>query len=216
MTEKEITVKGIIAGSFPYGEYGKRLILLTDALGKVTAFAKGAAKQTSKIIGLSRLFTCGEFVLSEGAGAYGVHGIRVIDSFEEISTLPESAFLGQYVLETASYYTKEGIAETDAKSMLNLVYVTLSALREEALPAELLRRIYELRLLRQEGIYEEAPAMKTAIAGAAWNYVLNCPLSHLFDKEKWDLCEETGSFTESVRILWEKEAGHRFKTAEFL
>ena len=41
---EELTVKGIILATAPQGEYGRRINLLTDRLGRITVFASGAAK----------------------------------------------------------------------------------------------------------------------------------------------------------------------------
>ena len=213
--EKEICVKGIILGGFPYGEYGKRLIILTDRLGKVTVFARSMAKQNSKMIGIGRIFTSAEFLLSEGKGAYSLHGAKVIDAFEEIAAMPEVSFTAQYVLEVADYFAKEGMAEADAKAMLNLIFVTLAALRNGELEAPLIRRIFELRMLVQEGIWYEHPEIVSEDSEVCWNYAVHCPLSHLYDSGAWKT-RGTDDFRESVSLIMAKEVSHHFRSAELL
>lgn len=213
--DNSVTVKGIIAGSFPYGEYGKRLIILTDQFGKISVFAKGIAKTNSKLIGASRIFTLGEFTLTKGKEAYTLIGAKVLDSFSELTADADSAFLGQYVMEAGAYFLREGIPEKDAKSMLNLIYVTLSALRNKKIPEGILRRIFELRLLKEEGIYTEHPVISTEDSEACWKYTLGSPLSALYDPKKWSECG-TEEFCESVRRLMEEEVPHRFLSAELL
>ena len=215
MVKGEETVKGIVISCFPQGEYGKRLILLTDKYGKITVFATGAAKQGSKIIGASRPFTCGEFTLCEGKGAKNLHGVNVINSFEEIPLDPDTAFYGSYILETADFFAREGMTEHDAKNMLNLIYVTLSALSGHELSSVLIRRIYELRLLVHEGTYTEEPEIRSTECLLQWQYAVKSPLSKLFSAEFWKVCV-SDDFIMSAAQLFNKEVPHKFNSVEFL
>lgn len=232
MVENEITVKGIILAVYSQGEYGKRISLLSDNYGKITVFAQGAAKQKSKIIGACRPFVCGEFTLAKGKDAWNLHGVQVMESFEEIPLHPEAVFLGTYFLEVASYFSEEGITPEDARNRLNLLYVSLSALRkaayakdrEERFPMEMIRRIFELRLFVQEGIYTEDPCEGGDACKAYWRYAIRSPLSKLFDGIEWkDLLSADGKLTEtgesfvySVRHLKNTQLEHRFKSEELL
>lgn len=215
MIKGEETVKGIIIGCFPQGEYGKRLLLLTDKFGKITVFAQGAAKQGSRIIGAVRPFTCAVFTLCEGRGAKNLHGIEVIDSFENIPLDPDTAFLGGYILEAAGYFAREGMAEQDAKNMLNLLYVTLKALSEHLLAPVLIRRIFELRMLLLEGLYTQKPVYASDESLAEWSYVLKSPLSKLYSEDVW-ADADTEDFIRSAGFLFSREVPHRFNSADLL
>ena len=61
MTE-EITVKGIVLSVSPQSEYNKRVMLITDRLGKICVFAQGSAKQNSKLIGKLRPMTAASLI----------------------------------------------------------------------------------------------------------------------------------------------------------
>lgn len=215
MVKGEETVKGIILSSFPQGEYGKRLTVLTDKYGKITVFAAGAAKQSSKLIGSVRPFTCGEFTILEGKNARNLHGIKVISSFDEISTDPETAFYGSYILEAAGWFAREGMTEQDSRNMLNLMYTALRALSAHELPAVLIRRIFELRLLVHEGTYTSEPSDVTEESLRQWLYVIRCPLSALFSGECWNK-GSTESFIASAAHLFHQEVPHKFNSEIYL
>ena len=194
----ETLVKGIVLACFPQGEYGKRIVLLSDMLGKITVFASGAAKQTSKIIGAVRPMTAAEFSLGEGRGAKSIHGVNVIDAFDEVSMDPETAFYGMYFLELTDYFGTEGMAEEDAKRMLNLLFLALAALRRKELSPELVRRMFELRMLVHEGLYTETAGTAVAAAEALWRYCIAAPLSKLFDRENMAACLSPGGSLQSA------------------
>ena len=228
MKQEEITVKGIILAVYPQGEYGKRISLLSDRFGKITVFAGGAAKQTSKIIGACRPFVCGEYTLAGGKNAWNLHSVKVMESFDRITEDPDSVFTGAYVLEFASYFTEEGMTGEDAKAVLNLLYVTLQALKEGAegsgkLPAELIRRVFELRMLKLEGIYTEEPHEKEETVMQLWDYAIRSPLTGLYDSGAWSriladgvLTEAGNGFVYSVKHLKNSQVEHRFKSEELL
>ena len=231
MKENEISVKGIILSVYPQGEYGRRVSLLSDRFGRITVFAQGAAKQTSRIIGACRPFVCGEFTLAQGKNAWGLHGVSVIESFGEIPLYPDTAFLGSYFLELADYFSAEGMTEEDTKKRLNLLYVALRSLKEKSMgitriPAELQRRIYELRMLVQEGTYTELPENGGTGAAGIWRYVIASPLSGLFRRELWpengtagtdeQLSPAEEEFCEAVDRLRKRMIGFRFRSEELL
>lgn len=212
----EILVKGIVLACVPQGEYGKRIVILSDTLGKITVFASGAAKQTSKIIGAVRPMTAAEFTLGEGRGAKSIHGISVMDAFDEISTDPETAFYGMYFLELADYFGTEGMAEEDAKQMLNLLFLALSALRKKELSPETIRRMFELRMLVHEGLYTEDSGTDDASVEALWKYTLASPLSGLFDAETVRPVLSSAEFSDAVKHLMNREVPVKFRAASLL
>ena len=216
MIQTETTVKGIVLGAFPQGEYGKRIVILSDTLGKITVFASGAAKQTSKIIGAVRPMTAAEFTLGEGRGAKSIHGVSVMDAFDEISTDPDTVFYGMYFLELADYFGAEGMAEEDAKQMLNLLFLALSALRKKEFSPETIRRMFELRMLVHEGLYTETSGTDDASAEALWKYTLASPLSWLFDAVTVRPVLSSAEFSDAVKHLMDREVPVKFRAASLL
>lgn len=243
----------------PQGEYGRRLTLLTDRLGKVTVFAQSAAKPKSHLTGLSRPMTCAEFLLAKGKTAYNLHGANLIASFDGLSQSLEASCYGMYFLELLSYFSQEGMEEGEAKRLLNLTFLALTALKEvidmqagaqskaphtengseadkeppkdgraggaavhggEAVFSyELIRRIYELRLLVIEGEYTEMPPQKSdAETSALWESVTKGKLSALFFAPFYEtLSEETkNAFCVQVQIALKRFVPLKFKSLEVL
>lgn len=214
---EEIEVKGIIISTAPQGEYGRRIRMLTDKLGKITVFAKGAAKAKSRIIGATRPFTCAGFRLLRGRGdAYSICGTDIIDSFDELSFDFDASVYAMYVLETGEYFSAEGMPEEEAKQLLNLIYVSLDALRKGRLDHELIRSIYELRLLVLQGQYTLAPAHGSRDGTLRlWQNTLSAPLTALYSCTETDEAD-ADEFRISVRQLFDRQTGHRFRALEVL
>ncbi len=235
---EEIIARGMILAAAPQGEYGRRLTVLTDRLGKITVFASGAAKAGSRLMGKIRPFTAAELKLAKGRGAYNIHGAEVIDAFEELPLDPDIAMYGFYVLELADFFSVEGMEETEAKELLNLSFMALSALREKELRPELIVSLLKLRLLKLHGEYTETPPLifasgqKDVIirennnAGAEgtcsadtltaqWRSVLSAPISKLFNAKTLTKTD-TAELEKNIEHLFKKQIPHKFKTARLI
>ena len=148
---QSINVTGMILSATPIGEYDKRIVILTKEKGKISAFAKGARRQNSPLMGVTNPFCFGEFQLYEGRTSHNVMQAQISNYFMEFSSDFEGAYYGFYFMEIADYYTKE---YNDEKQMLKLLYQTLRALASGKINRELVRYIYELKTLVING---EAP-----------------------------------------------------------
>lgn len=147
-----LVLKGMVIKSSDVGEFDKRLVILTKERGKITAFAKGARRPKSMLMSATRLFAFGEFELYEGKSAYNVQRVEISDYFTEISDDIETMCYGSYFLELADYFSKEGV---EGLQILNLIYKSLKALNNKRIPNELVRYIYELKLMVINGEYPE-------------------------------------------------------------
>ncbi len=138
----------MIISSMPIGEYDRRLEILTDSLGRISAFARGARKPNSSFVSASRVFAFGEFDLYEGKSAYSLNAARISNYFEELSNNVDITYYGFYFLEVAKYFSRENI---NALDMLKLLYQSLRALSVDSIDNKLVKAIYELKMLDING-----------------------------------------------------------------
>ena len=142
----------MILSATPIGEYDRRVVILTKERGKISAFAKSARRQNSVLMGMTNPFTFGEFTLYEGRTSYTLVQANISNYFMELSSDFEGAYYGFYFMEFADYYAREFNDETET---LKLLYQTLRALSSKKIPFELVRCIFELKMLVINGEYPE-------------------------------------------------------------
>jgi len=207
-----VEVYGIIIGIQPVGEYDKRVVLLTKERGKISAFARGARRQGSGLMGVTQVFACGRFRLREGRDSYTLFAAQIDNYFDPLRKDVESTCYGTYFLELAEYYSRESMSEPQ---MIKLLYLALVALSRPALPHPLTRRVYELRLMKIDGQYDQAPpAPHGETAEFTWNYVLTQPLEKLFTFALTD--EVFAEFEQSVDLSIRKYVDRKMNSLEVL
>ena len=88
-------------------------------------------------------FVYGKFLLFEGKH-YSINGAEVEDYFDDIRKDLDNLYRAFYFCEMADYLTAEG---NDELAIMQLLYVSLQALRKGSIPPELVQVIYELKIL---------------------------------------------------------------------
>lgn len=154
----QITVTGMVLAATPIGEYDRRVVLLTKERGKISAFARGARRPNSALVGVTSPFSFGQFTVYEGRTSYTLMSASISNYFETLRSDVEGAYYGFYFLDLANYYGREANDET---ILLKLLYQTMRALVNPKLPNSLIRYIYELKVITING---EGPQMFECIS----------------------------------------------------
>lgn len=148
-------VTGMVLSAMPVGEFDRRIVLLTKERGKISAFAKGARRPNSPLTGVTRAFVFGTFQVYEGRTSYNIKQAEITNYFESLLTDYDGVCYACYFAELADYYGRENL---DASVMINLLYAAVRAVINPNIPNQLIRYIYELRLIAING---ENPDMFT-------------------------------------------------------
>lgn len=139
----QMVLTGMVLSTAPIGEYDRRVVLLTKEQGKIAAFARGARRPNSPLVGAVNPFAFGEFTVYAGRNSYTIQSANISNYFAELRSDMLGAYYGFYFLEFAEYYTKEA---NDEREMLKLLYQTLRALLNPHIPNKLIRYIFELKV----------------------------------------------------------------------
>lgn len=210
------SVTGLILKAEPFGEYDRRVVMLTRERGKIAAFAKGARRQGSRLLASTNPFCFGEFRLYEGRTSYSISEASIQNYFAPLREDFENACYGMYFLEVMDYYTREN---NDEKEMLKLLYQSLRALCHKNLDNQLVRYIFEIKALALNGEYPGLPKDKSyeesTVYAAA--FIVGTPVEKLYtftvtEKVLKELQEITDEFRKrfidrnfkSLEILIEK------------
>lgn len=143
-----IMVTGMVLSSMPVGEFDRRIVLLTKERGKISAFAKGSRRMNSPLMGITQPFVFGRFEMYEGRTSYDIRKADISYYFTEVTNDYEAVCYACYFAEMADYYGRENL---EASGMLNLLYITLKALGKPAISNELIRYIYDLKIISING-----------------------------------------------------------------
>lgn len=147
--KEKVMLHGMVLSTTLVGDYDKRLVILTRERGKITAFSKGARRPGNAMMGVCQPFTFGSFTLFEGYDAYRLVSAEVKDYFSEVKEDIESVCYATYFCEFAEGLTVEGIGDIH---MINLLYVSLKALSKKEITNELVRVVFEMKMLALEGM----------------------------------------------------------------
>ncbi len=206
-------VTGMILQAQPMGEYDRRVLVLTKERGKISAFAKGARKTTSKLSARTTPFCFGTFKLYEGRNSYTLVDADISNYFEQFRMDFEGSMYGMYFMEVADYYTREN---NDEKDMLLLLYQSLRALTLEQLPNDLVRYIFEMRTLVVNGEFPGILHPDTLLKDTCYaiDFIVKTDIAHLFTfVVSEDVLMQLGLCVGEYR---EKYIGRKFKSLDIL
>ena len=171
-------VLGLVLKATPIGENDKRVVLLTSKIGKITAFARGARRQNSQLLGATMPFAFGEYTIYEGRSSNTLVSGSVQNHFSKLYEDLNASYTGMYLLEFADYYTHE---YNDEKQMLGLLYQSLRALESDAIPNALVRCVFEWRTFVINGEYPDISRLRLSeSARYALQYITEVRIEKLY------------------------------------
>ena len=160
----------MVLRSTPAGEYDRRVVLLTRERGKISAFARGARKPGSPLMGPASPFAFGTFRVYAGRSSYLLLEARIDEYFRELRADVVAACYASYFTEVSDYVSREN---QDGSAQLLLLYQALQALRTPQLSARLTRCVFEIRTVILQGEYPGLPP------GDAMHPAARMALSHI-------------------------------------
>lgn len=202
-----INLCGMILETGPVNDYDRRLVILTKERGKITAFANGARRQGNKMMAATNPFCFGNFKLYEGKTAYNLIDVEVLSYFEELREDFEGAYLGMYFLELAGYYAREN---NDELELLKLLYQSIRAIVKPNISNELVRSVYEIKILCINGIFPGVPNDRNYLPGTirTIDHIVNSKVESLFT---FAVNDEILGELKNINIIYSK----RFYDKEF-
>ena len=212
-TMESLELTGVVLYAQPLGEYDKRLVILTGDRGKITAFAHGARRPNSPLMAACNPFVFGSFTVIPGRNAYTLRSVKAANYFTELAAAQPGIYYGFYFLELASFFSAE---EMEARETVNLIYVSLRAILKGNVPLEFLRRVYECRILSENGVFAP-PQERGSMEESAW-YALRftslCKLSELYSFRLSGKAEE--DYTEYVEKMMRRAVDRPMKSLALL
>lgn len=158
----QIKVMGMVISSSPVGENDKRIVLLTKEKGKISAFARGARRPGNRLMAASDSFAFGAFYLIAGRDSYTVVNAEISNYFRELAGDVAMTYTAYYFVELAGYFAVEN---QDGSQLLNLIYAAFKAMLGKKMDIELVRYVYELKLLQLNGEYPDFFACRSCGGG---------------------------------------------------
>ena len=207
-----ILLTGMVLQAGPIGEYDKRVVILTKERGKISAFAKGARRQNSRLMAGTNPFSFGTFKVYEGK-SYTIIETDISHYFEDLRMDFEAVCLGMYFLEYADYYTREN---NDEKEMLKLLFQSLRAISSKALNHELVRYIFEIKAMVVNGEFPGMPNDSGLSESGVYTmeYIVSSPIEKLYTfAVSKEVLKEVGQLADMYR---KRYIDRNFKSLDIL
>ena len=150
-----LTVRGLVLRVVPFRDYDKLVTVLTEDRGKLFFSANAVRSIVNPNSAACNPFTFSEFVLREKQDRYYLSKAQVLKQ-------PLGYNCGVKALAVASYFAElcedVGRDEEGARICLYLLMNALSLLKKEDRPVELIKAIFELRLISALGFLPQLDA----------------------------------------------------------
>ena len=143
-----LTTKGIVIKEQTIGEHDKLVTILTEDNGVIRAFVTKAKNIKNKFLSVTELFAFSRLQIYSGREKYIINNGEVIDLFFDIRNDLEKLALAQFFCEVVFVINPDNI---QSSSILRLLLNCLSFLSKGSKGPELIKAIFELRILTISG-----------------------------------------------------------------
>lgn len=206
-----LKLNAVVIGERDYREYDKLLTLLTEERGKIKVYAFNIRKANAKNIGKTRLFTFGVFEIREDRDSYQLENVVLKKSFDDLSNDYDNTCYASYFIELADYF---GLENVESYDIYRLLYYTFKALIDKKVPAKLIRRVYELKVLKYQGEYKKSDSLfvDNTTLKYTWDFILNTLPQKLYTFKLSDQIFKL--FDDEMSIEMRDKVGKKFKSLE--
>lgn len=134
----------VVLKESPFGENGKRLVVLAKDLGKITVSAKGAKSAKSRLSAPTQLFSYSSFVSFKNRNFYNMVSGEIIESFYAVRSDMDKFAYGSFICEL----TEKAIPEDmENNAVLHLMLITFAVIAQTDFSPRLASVIFEIKLL---------------------------------------------------------------------
>lgn len=143
-----IKTNGVVIKTQDYKENDKLVWMYTEKLGKVTAIARGAKRNKSKLFAITLPLCYGDYMIFKGKNLSNLQEGKIISSFQGLMSNLDKLTYSSYLCELIDIALMEGESN---RWLYKEFITTLYLLDTDAIDYELLIRSFELKLLKATG-----------------------------------------------------------------
>lgn len=143
-----LSMKGLVLRETPAGDKGRFIDLLTEELGVVTVFVRGAKKVAGKSTAATQLFSYADFCIEHSRERYYYQSAKPIRIFYQLRENLRDLSLASYFTELIRMTVPKGKQDN---IVLRLILNTLFYLAEGKRDAKMLKPLFELRFASEMG-----------------------------------------------------------------
>lgn len=143
-----VKAEGIIIKEVKYGDSDKIYTLFTKEFGKISAKAKGVCSPKSRLMHGTNFLCYSKFILYRYPKTYFISQCDVIHNFYQLSTDIEKVSYAAYFADLINELSAENEPH---EAVLRLFLNSLYLLKEGKKPKQLIKFVFELRLMCESG-----------------------------------------------------------------
>ena len=166
----EYTVlKGLVIREAKYGESDRIISAVTAEKGRISIFARGAMRTSSKRSTAMGPYMYSEFVLTKGKEFYTVTDASPIETFFGVSDDLRSMALASYISEVLYWLCQEEVPDDNN---MRLALNTFYALANKKKPIWLIKAAFEFRAASNAGFLPDLSGCSRCGRGAAEEWLM--------------------------------------------